>query len=235
MKIAIFSDIHANYQALEAIISDIKESNFDKVYFLGDALSKGPNPRECLELIMENNIEMVLGNHELYFLRGVEIDNLISDIEKEHQAWIRSQLTDKHRDYLLKCDLEKYLEVDGLKFSFRHFLMKDINKGYPFYLIDVLNTNNINDIIESHEEDIMFIGHEHRIFEIHHENKKLIDVGSSGCLDNDKTYYMVLNIKDGKYTLEKEELSYDREKFEKVFFESNYPEKDFIAGIFFGL
>lgn len=235
MKIAIFSDIHANYQALEAIISDIKESNFDKVYFLGDALSKGPNPRECLELIMENNIEMVLGNHELYFLRGVEIDNLISDIEKEHQAWIRSQLTDKHRNYLLKCDLEKYLEVDGLKFSFRHFLMKDINKDYPFYLIDVLNTNNINDIIESHEEDIMFIGHEHRIFEIHHENKKIIDVGSSGCLDNDKTYYMVLNIKDGKYTLEKKELSYDREKFEKTFRESNYPEKDFIAGIFFGL
>lgn len=235
MKIAIFSDIHANYQALEAIISDIKENNFDKVYFLGDALSKGPNPKECLELIMENDIEMVLGNHELYFLRGVEIDNLISDIEKEHQAWIRSQLSDKHRDYLLKCDLEKYLEVDGLKFSFRHFLMKDKNKDYPFYLIDVLNTNNINDIIENHEEDIMFIGHEHRIFEIHRDNKKLIDVGSSGCLNSDKTYYMILNVSDGKYTLEKKELSYDREKFEKVFMESDYPEKEIIAGIFFGL
>ena len=150
MKIAIFSDIHANLQALEAIISDIKVNNFDKVYFLGDALSKRPNPRECLELIMKNDIEMVLGNHELYFLRGVEIDNLISDIEKEHQTWIRSQLSFEHREYLLRCDLEKYLEVDGLKFSFRHFLMKDKNKDYPFYLIDVLNTNNINDIIESH-------------------------------------------------------------------------------------
>ena len=235
MRIAIFSDIHANLEALEAIVSDIKINHFDKVYFLGDALSKGPSPRECLELIMENDIEMTLGNHELYFLHGVEIDNLISDIEKEHQAWIKSLLIDKHREYLEKCDIEKYLEVDGIKFSFRHFLCKDISKKYPFYLIDVLNTNYINDIIENQEEDVMFIGHEHRIFEINHMNKRLIDVGSSGCLDKDKTYYMILEIKDGKYTLEKKIISYDREKFEKTFSESDYPEKDIIAGIFFGL
>ena len=235
MKIAIFSDIHANLEALEAIINDIKMNNFDKVYFLGDVLSKGPNPKECLELIMENNIDMLLGNHELYFLYGVEIDNLISDIEKEHQSWIWSQLDDRHRDYLMKCELEKYLDVDGIKFSFRHFLCKDKNKKNPFYLIDVLNTNNINDIIDAHEEDVLFIGHEHRTFEIRHGDKRLIDVGSSGCLNKDKTYYMILNIVDGEYTLEKKEISYDREKFEKTFFESDYPEKDIIAHIFFGL
>ena len=66
MKIAVFSDIHANLQALEAIIEDIKKQNVDRIICLGDIISKGPNPKECLDLIIENNIEMLPGNLELY-------------------------------------------------------------------------------------------------------------------------------------------------------------------------
>lgn len=235
MKIAVFSDIHSNLEALEAVVEDINKNNFDKVYFLGDVLSKGPNPRECLELLMKNNYNIIFGNHELYYLRGVEIDNMISDIEKEHQVWIKSQLYEKHFEYLNKCSLEIYEVFDGLRVSFRHFFIKDDSLDYPFYLIDVLDSEKINDIIGSCDSDLIFIGHEHRIFEINYNNKKVVDVGSSGCTSNNVTHYMILNINDGKYTLEKKELLYDREKFEKVFNESNYPEKDLIGGVFFGL
>ena len=61
MRIAVFSDIHFNYEALDAVINDINKNNYDKVYFLGDVLSKGPNPKECLELVMNNNINTILG------------------------------------------------------------------------------------------------------------------------------------------------------------------------------
>ena len=114
MKIAVFSDIHSNLQALEAVVEDIKKQNVDRIICLGDVLSKGPNPRECLELVMNNNIELLLGNHELYFLRGVEIDDLISDIEKEHQSWIRSQLNEEHRLFLEKCPLEIKINMNRL-------------------------------------------------------------------------------------------------------------------------
>lgn len=235
MRIAIFSDIHSNLESLEAVINDIKQNNIDKTYFLGDALSKGPNPKECLELIMNNNIKMILGNHELYFLRGVEIDDLISDMEKEHQSWIKSTLDDKYREYLLNCPLEIKEEINGIKISYSHFFIKDNTKDYPFYLIDVLNTNHINDIISNQEEDLMFIGHEHRIFEINCNNKKVLDVGSSGCNSNNKTHYMILTIEGNNYNIEKREISYNREKFENTFKNKEYPEKDHIAKIFFGL
>ncbi len=235
MRIAVFSDIHSNYEALDAVIYDINKNNYDKVYFLGDVLSKGPNPKECLELVMNNNINMILGNHELYFLRGVDIDENISEIEKEHQSWIRSNLDDTHRNYLLNCNLEINEEFEGVKVSFKHFFQKDSNLDYPFYSIDILSTSEINDIIEKEESDLIFIGHEHRVFEMNYNNKKVFDVGSSGCTADNKTHYFIVNINDGKYNIEKKELLYNRDKFEKVFLESDYPEKELIGGIFFGL
>ena len=65
-RIAVFSDIHGNAPVLEAIIKDIKVNNIDEVICLGDTLGLGPLPGECIDLIIDNNIYMVLGNHELY-------------------------------------------------------------------------------------------------------------------------------------------------------------------------
>ncbi|MBR3661555.1 MAG: metallophosphoesterase family protein [Bacilli bacterium] len=59
MRIAIFSDIHGNKEALTAIIEDIKKENIDEVICLGDTIGIGPNPKECLDLIINNNIKMV--------------------------------------------------------------------------------------------------------------------------------------------------------------------------------
>lgn len=64
-KIAVFSDIHGN---LQAILEDIKKEPIDSIICLGDVIGIGPNSKETLQLIEENKIEMILGNHEIYFL-----------------------------------------------------------------------------------------------------------------------------------------------------------------------
>ena len=56
MKIAVFSDVHGNYEALKSIIEDIKINNYDEIICLGDVVGLGPNPKECLDLIRNNNI-----------------------------------------------------------------------------------------------------------------------------------------------------------------------------------
>lgn len=98
-----------------------------------------------------------------------------------------------------------------------------------------MSTSEINGIIEKEKSDLIFIGHEHRVFEINHNNKKVFDVGSSGCTADNKTHYFIVNINDGKYNIEKKELLYNRDKFEKIFLESDYPEKELIGEIFFRL
>lgn len=90
MKIAIFSDIHGNLEALKSIIEDINKKEFDEVIYLGDAIGIGPQPKECLELLKQSNVKFILGNHELYFLRGTEIDDEIKDTQLAHMKWVKS-------------------------------------------------------------------------------------------------------------------------------------------------
>ena len=61
---AIISDIHGNLEALQAVLDDISTQNVDEgVYCLGDVIGYGPNPRECIDLVMECKL-VLLGNHD---------------------------------------------------------------------------------------------------------------------------------------------------------------------------
>ncbi len=61
---ALISDVHSNLEALTAVLADIEAQGAEAIYCLGDVIGYGPNPRECLELVMERCQVCVLGNHD---------------------------------------------------------------------------------------------------------------------------------------------------------------------------
>ena len=61
---AIISDIHGNLEALEAVLADIDSRGVDEVYCLGDVIGYGPNPRECIDHVMNRSSVTILGNHD---------------------------------------------------------------------------------------------------------------------------------------------------------------------------
>lgn len=61
---AIISDIHGNLEALEAVLADIQAQQISEIYCLGDIIGYGPNPRECIDLVMRNCQVTILGNHD---------------------------------------------------------------------------------------------------------------------------------------------------------------------------
>lgn len=63
MKRALISDIHSNLEALEAVLADIRQQGIDQIYCLGDIIGYGPNPRECIDLVMKCQM-CLLGNHD---------------------------------------------------------------------------------------------------------------------------------------------------------------------------
>ena len=81
-RIALITDIHGNLEALESILEDIKVQEIDEIICLGDTIDIGPNSKECVDLLIENNIKSVLGNHEIYLFRGTDFDAKISTEEK---------------------------------------------------------------------------------------------------------------------------------------------------------
>ena len=63
MRLAIFSDIHGNLTALEAVLVHIRNQDaVERIFCAGDICLFGPRPRECLELIHKQNIPSVVGN-----------------------------------------------------------------------------------------------------------------------------------------------------------------------------
>ena len=61
--IAILSDIHANLEALQAVLDDAMRHGAETVYSLGDVVGYGPSPLECIDRAMEFPVAL-LGNND---------------------------------------------------------------------------------------------------------------------------------------------------------------------------
>lgn len=64
MRLAIFSDVHANIEALTAVLEAYRRENVDEYYCLGDVVGYGASPNECADLIRDLAKVTILGNHD---------------------------------------------------------------------------------------------------------------------------------------------------------------------------
>ena len=93
--IAVISDIHSNIDALEAVIADIEGRNVEQIICLGDVIGYGPQPRECLDRIMEKASVTLMGNHD--FAVFYEPGNFNMGAETAC-FWTRQELEDEPDD-----------------------------------------------------------------------------------------------------------------------------------------
>ena len=63
-RIALFSDVHACMEALQAVLASISARGISRIIFLGDVLGYGPDPAECLRLLRTAAEVCLLGNHD---------------------------------------------------------------------------------------------------------------------------------------------------------------------------
>ena len=89
MAIAVVSDIHGNIDALQVVLDDIDDRGIEKIYCLGDILGYGPNPCECLDLIMERCEWSLMGNHDFAVLFEPTAFNTSAETSA---FWTRRQL-----------------------------------------------------------------------------------------------------------------------------------------------
>jgi diadenosine tetraphosphatase ApaH/serine/threonine PP2A family protein phosphatase len=89
LRRALISDIHGNLEALEAVLADIQTQDVQEVFCLGDVIGYGPNPCECIDLVMEHTRVCILGNHD----QGALFDPDGFNIGAEKAIfWTREQL-----------------------------------------------------------------------------------------------------------------------------------------------
>lgn len=61
---AILSDVHANLEALQAVLTEIEKEEIDSLLFVGDCVGYGPSPNECVDLIRKSASVIIAGNHD---------------------------------------------------------------------------------------------------------------------------------------------------------------------------
>jgi predicted phosphodiesterase len=158
----ILSDIHANLEALEAVLADA-QGRYDAILCLGDLVGYGADPNAVVEWARQNARAVVRGNHDKAGA-GEEPLYIYNPAARAALAWTQAQLTAASRAYLqgmprgpLRVTAEgRAAERSGYDRGF------DLAHGSPVdedeYLISAIDVALLRPELEAR---LTFFGHTH--------------------------------------------------------------------------
>ena len=168
MKIALFSDIHANLPALEAFFQDIEKTKPDAIYCLGDLVGYNIWPNEVINEIRKRGIPTIAGNYDFGIGRTSNDCGCAykTDDEKANGAisisFTNSLVKEEERQYLralpAHIKLEFQLNNDKLNLLLVHGSPRKINE----YLFEDRDEKSMLRIMDNADADIMCFGHTHK-------------------------------------------------------------------------
>lgn len=244
MKIALFSDIHANLPALEAFFKDVDSRQPDAVYCLGDLVGYNIWPNEVIREIRKRGIPTITGNYDFGIGRGIDDCGCAykTDTEKANGAvsisYTNKIVQEEERRYLrtlpAHIKLEFRLNNDKLNLLLVHGSPRKINE----YLFEDREEKSLLRIMQDADADVMCFGHTHKPY-----HRKLADesghyrhavnIGSVGKpKDGDpRGGYVLLHINENSSILDKDTVqvefvrfTYDVEKAAKAVEDSPLPD-----------
>ncbi len=109
MKTLFFSDVHANLEALEAFIKQLKEESPDMTVFLGDMVGYGADPNQCIEMVREISDFIIAGNHDFAVCGRTPVEKF-NDSAKEALFWTVDKISPENRFFLRKLPLRLNIE-----------------------------------------------------------------------------------------------------------------------------
>lgn len=101
MRIALFGDIHANLEALEAVLADASQQDVTDYVCTGDIVGYNADPSACLEIVRDMNCPTVKGNHDEDAAGSHSLDSM-NPVAAAALEWTREQITDEQRQWLTR-------------------------------------------------------------------------------------------------------------------------------------
>ncbi|MCG1035508.1 metallophosphoesterase family protein [Polaribacter sargassicola] len=234
MKIAFFSDIHANLPALEAFFKDVDSENVDTIYCLGDLVGYNIWPNEVVNRIRKRGIITIMGNHDENLLKPI-----IKETTPSNKGLTRSMVTDENRAYLINLPRHLTLSFVNNNTPFNLLLTHGSVKAINDYMVVDYPEDEVLSMMQSKEADVLLCGHTHkpfhRVIKEGNNFKHVVNIGSVGKpKDGDpRICYAILELNQNtipsnpeaiKVTFKRAE--YDVEKAAKAVeasdFDSNY-------------
>ena len=116
MRIGILGDVHANLEALTAVVRALRDEGVDEWVQVGDLVGYGPQPSECIDLVRELGCLVCLGNHDAAAVGLLDI-GYFNQFAREAILWTQANLRAEDISYLRSLPLvakkEPYTVVHG--------------------------------------------------------------------------------------------------------------------------
>lgn len=231
MKFAILSDIHSNLEAFQTVLADIQSQAVTQIVCLGDVVGYHANPRECLQIIRDQNILCVKGNHDEYCSTENHLDGF-NPHAAEAVHWTRQQLSDEEKQWLREL---KYSRM-AANFTMVHATLDAPERwGYVFDKLAAAAS------FPYQNTQMCFFGHTHvpvafmrdtvvrggtySKFKVDPAKKYFINVGAVGQPrdNNPKSAYVIYDM--DAQTIELRRLEYDIASAQKKILDAGLPER----------
>ena len=195
---AIISDIHSNLAALRRVLEDIQSRGIEEIFCLGDIIGYGPDPKACLDMIIENNIVSIMGNHDHAVF--YEPTNFNTGAERS-SYWSRQELEDES-DRSKRNQRWAFLGRLSVRLEMGKILMVHASPRRPVteYIFpdDIYNNQSKIAALFERVEHLCFVGHTHvpgvfledpdfygleeldNVYTISDQERAIINVGSVG-------------------------------------------------------
>lgn len=179
MKIAFFSDIHANLPALEAFFKDVESENVDAIYCLGDLVGYNVWPNEVVTEIRKRHIPTIMGNHDEALLKPI-----LEEDKLTNKGLTSTLVTKQNREYLINLPHHLSLNFMTNDEPFNLLMVHGSVKAINDYMVADYPEDEVISMMEYHKADVLLCGHTHkpfhRIIEDGNTFKHVVNIGSIG-------------------------------------------------------
>lgn len=229
MKLAIFSDVHSNLPALQAVLADIAAARVDDRYCLGDLVGYAPWPNETLELLQREDIPIVMGNYD----DGTGYDRdecgcaykdpTEEALGDESFAWTKAHTSDAHKAYLRSLHPQIRFEQDGQRFLLVHGSPRRMNE----YLFEDKPGSTFERIAAGADAQVIVCGHTHKPYTKQVGEALFINVGSAGKpKDGDpRACWALVETSPDGVSVEFRRVEYDAESVAQAILDSELPDE----------
>jgi predicted phosphodiesterase len=158
-RIAILSDIHANFPALEAVLDYLAAQNITQGMVLGDTVGYGPHPAECIERLKNTQLQVIKGNHDHAAGTG-DTKRGMSSLARWCIEWTIPRLSEAQRQWLNDLPLELD-SADNASKNWQAIHGAPIDPNYFYaYIYEMTYEQNL-DVMAERKLSFCFHGHSH--------------------------------------------------------------------------
>jgi putative phosphoesterase len=173
VKLLIVSDIHANLEALQAVLAE----SHDELWVLGDLVNYGPNPSEVVELVRWHAALVVQGNHDHAIASGADpqCSNAFREMSRAMQEFTEPLLNADQKAFLRSLPRTAARTIGGDRFFLCHATPTE-----PLFRYCPAEPAPWEPEIEGLQADIVLTGHAHLPFTMNVEKRRIVNPGSVG-------------------------------------------------------